>query len=201
MMLGTSLLASALSVLYLRSTGQISKNTVRHDTEQEATEPQREVQPTIIIQQPAPTEAKAEPIHSVSIPQPVPTKRDLEARDTERAERIAQAFETDSKGDSTSQMYENKFRAALTNPKLSGVLLERMECRSRVCRAVLKIDDRKADDQAFLQLMNETAGTGYSIVVPTREEQSDGKTKAIAYLFAPGGMPLDSPDELANATQ
>lgn len=197
-MLGVSLLGSGMTALYMRNAGDKTRRGETSNASQDSPPPAAQLlERTIIVQQPTPADSKSNSSEERSIAR---TQSAPVALDIERAERVSEAFEGDKMGDSNSQRNENRFRSALTSPKLDGVELERMECRSRVCRAALSFTNQAADGRAILRLMKETEDNGYSIIIPVRESQSDGTTKATVFLFAPGAMPNMNPSgELAEA--
>ncbi len=199
LMMGTSLFASGMTAIYFRSLDKPAKASAMLDTGQaSAVSPQAEVERTIVVQQSVPADVKSNSRNEQPIAQAQSAKLDTAALDIERAERVAEAFETDKTGDSNSQRNENRFRSALTSPKLEGVQLERMECRARACRAALTFDNQAADERAVMRLIKETEDNGYTIIIPSRKTQGDGTTKATAFLFAPGAMPqVDPPADLA----
>lgn len=110
----------------------------------------------------------------------------------ERTAQFAAIFDKDKGSTVESQQVEQRVRDALTSPSLSGVHLDQLECRARVCKFVSTFQSRNADEAAINSLYPVSALSGYTIIVATRNRLRSGFTQATAYMFSPGILP-DAP--------
>jgi len=112
-----------------------------------------------------------------------------EAQEADYTARIVGAFGDAKPGNADSKKVEDQLRGAFTDKGVSGVKLNRLECRLDVCKAETTFASRDAEEQTFQRLMLESQSNRYSLVVPIRHQDRDGSMNAEMYLFAPGSMP------------
>lgn len=133
-----------------------------------------------------PTPATAEPTAHVK-----PTAAELEEQRKEALRRrvalFEAAFDKEVIDGAWSQEYED--RVKIFFDQQSGNSLEQVQCRSTLCRAVVRHDDTSARQQ-FSESLGSEPFTGGSFYYPAKE----GAFESVAYLGRPG-VPFRVPRE------
>jgi hypothetical protein len=182
-----------VAVLTSAATAALVRSTANTPLPVKAAEPAKAdpevvVERQVVVREP---EARAgdDTHRAVSPAEPVKERltpeEEAEAHAQAVADKMAVAFVSDGPANAGSREVEAQIRNVLTDRQLSGVQLEKVECRAQVCRAEATFANSTADEAALQRLIKDVCGDKYTLVVPTRDTDAAGSIKATAYLVAP----------------
>lgn len=101
-------------------------------------------------------------------------------------------FQNDRGPTDAARKSEATLRAAFTDRQLTGVHLDRLECRADTCRAEVTFENAQADRLAFTHLLgpeSPVSQLGKASIVPIRNTTADGKVAATVYFYSPSQLP------------
>ncbi|MGC4070797.1 MAG: hypothetical protein QM784_40210 [Polyangiaceae bacterium] len=181
-----AILTSATTALLVRTTANAPPPAKA--TELAKSSPEVIVERQVVVRD---SETRAAGEDNLSAPSAAPVKERLtpeeeaEAHAQAVADKMAVAFGSDGPADAGSREVEARIRSVLSDRQLSGVQLDKVECRAQVCRAEATFANSTADEAALQRLIVDVCADKYTLVVPTRDTDATGSIKATAYLVAP----------------